>query len=745
MNKKHLFFMAVLGAAFILSGTSYAADIYVSTAGSDDNDGLSWATPKATIRNATLTASSGDSIWLAEGEYTGEDNRDISIEKNLTLTGQSTMGTVINCGHLSRAFTVSADAAFTLRNLTVKNGNGYYGGAIQNRGNLTVENCMFTDNTGDYGAVITNRGDHVTVPRAVIINSHFENNTITTGTSGGALYNYVAEMMVEGCTFINNSANNMGGAIYSYYEGSLTVRDSTFIRNSAENSGGAIHTEHGTARVTDSVFTENSASAGGAVFSCARSDLVVNGSSFRSNHAVTGGAIWSAGNITVTGSSFSDTADTFGGSLFLAQCDTGDTAYISGSVFNGSSARYGGAISADGSMNLFFFLVNSTFTGNTAWYGGALFLQYVIAHVEGCSFHANRAEEHAGAIRNNYGNLTVRNSTFTDNSAYYGAGAVGSLFANLADIGNSTFTGNRAETWHLGSAVLSYYTRTLVNFCRIVNNPDADVYCEAGEGVDARYNWWGSNNPDFQELTAGDVTHDPWMILTVWADPASVNASGTSPITADLRRDSDGNIHPAGFSLPVRFSSSAGVIADAMMADGSASSLLRNLNTPGMVRVSALVDDQVVNTTVTVRAAPAAGITVRRLSEAAAWVSNYYGRYRRLPPRVTIDGVGYSMAGFLDLLARGTLQVSSGNLGPLNPRPVGYGGTAGIHRSGKLYRRASLRTAAAIKGFIDINGRAPRYAATAYGRVSFTNLVLGYSRIMGFYGRNGRLPAYLIL
>ena len=103
------------------------------------------------------------------------------------------------------------------------------------------------------------------------------------------------------------------------------------------------------------------------------------------------------------------------------------------------------------------------------------------------------------------------------------------------------------------------------------------------------------------------------------------------------------------------------------------------------------------------------------------------------------------MAGFLDLLARGTLQVSSGNLGPLNPRPVGYGGTAGIHRSGKLYRRASLRTAAAIKGFIDINGRAPRYAATAYGRVSFTNLVLGYSRIMGFYGRNGRLPAYLIL
>ncbi|GEM_PF-2076662 len=112
MNKRNLFLLCVLGAAFILSGTSSAADIYVSTAGSDDNDGLSWDTPKATIRNATLTASSGDSIWLADGEYTGDDNRGITIDRNLTLTGQSTTGTVINCGYLSRAFHCSGRCYF---------------------------------------------------------------------------------------------------------------------------------------------------------------------------------------------------------------------------------------------------------------------------------------------------------------------------------------------------------------------------------------------------------------------------------------------------------------------------------------------------------------------------------------------------------------------------------------------------------------------------------------------------------
>ncbi|NLM01815.1 MAG: hypothetical protein GX212_00270, partial [Methanothermobacter wolfeii] len=122
-------------------------------------------------------------------------------------------------------------------------------------------------------------------------------------------------------------------------------------------------------------------------------------------------------------------------------------------------------------------LVNSTFSSCSAEYGGAVFLDQATALVDECTFHANRADEHAGAIRNNYGNLTVRNSNFTDNSAYFDAGAVGSLHAELADIRGSTFTGNSADTWKLGSAVLSYYTRTVLNFCRIINNAHVDVYC----------------------------------------------------------------------------------------------------------------------------------------------------------------------------------------------------------------------------------------------------------------------------
>jgi len=76
-------------------------------------------------------------------------------------------------------------------------------------------------------------------------------------------------------------------------------------------------------------FIENSANTGGAVFSTAHSSLRIIDSSFESNHAGNGGAITSYGNITVKDSAFKrDTADQFGGSVFLSPYNEGDAAYI---------------------------------------------------------------------------------------------------------------------------------------------------------------------------------------------------------------------------------------------------------------------------------------------------------------------------------------------------------------------------------------------------------------------------------
>ncbi|MDI9615069.1 hypothetical protein [Methanothermobacter sp.] len=502
---KHLYVIAAIAVLLILSGTASAADIYVNaTGGSDDNDGLSWAAAKATIGNATLSAASGDRIWLADGEYRGDGNRNVVIDRNLTITGQSTTGTVIDCEAMGRAFNVSSGAVLVLRNLTVRNGSAFEGGAVMNHGELQVENCLLMSNTA----------------------------------AGG-------------------------GAIYS--DGTVKLAESHLMENSAED-GGAVYSK-GVLEVTESTFNENEAlGCGGSIYSAPYSSLNIRDSSFALGHAEAGGAIYTGGDTVICDSTIAmNTADSNGGGLYVWVADgTEITVTVTGSMFMYNTARYGGGISAlrttdDSSLNLE--VSDSPFRSNLADYGAGILAENVNARVSGCTFEGNIAGEHGGAIRNNYGNLTVSRSTFTDNSAGFAGGGISNVMAVLADITESTFTGNLAETWGQGSAVLSYFTITRISFCRILNNPGADVFCEDGPGVDARFNWWGSSTPDFTELTAGDVTATPWIVLTLVADPAAVAAGGTSLITADLRHDTDGGYHDT-FFVPytgnVDFSATAG-------------------------------------------------------------------------------------------------------------------------------------------------------------------------------------------
>jgi hypothetical protein len=57
--------------------------MYVSLAGSDDNDGLSWATAKRTVQGSLNTALSGDQIWVAAGIYV----ENITLKNGVALYG----------------------------------------------------------------------------------------------------------------------------------------------------------------------------------------------------------------------------------------------------------------------------------------------------------------------------------------------------------------------------------------------------------------------------------------------------------------------------------------------------------------------------------------------------------------------------------------------------------------------------------------------------------------------------------
>ncbi|MDZ4172054.1 MAG: hypothetical protein U1C19_07785 [Methanobacteriaceae archaeon] len=289
--------------------------IYVNdTGGDDDNDGSDWSTAKKTIKNATGSVNVNGIVNIANGQYSGTSNTGITIDKNMTINGESQTGTIINGTGINWIFHVNQGINFTLRNLTITNATRDYGGAINNDGNLSVTGCSFTSNTAqDYG---------------------------------GAIYHESGILSVIDCSFTGNTANR-GGAIINY--GSASVTDSSFTGNTA-NHGGAI-SNGAILSVTDSSFTSNSAiSYGGAIYNGAI--LSVTGCSFTGNTANRGGAIINYDSLSVTGCSLmGNTAQYSGGVIYNVNDGGSVTANFNRIVNNSPTAIHNGDGSFDAEYN----------------------------------------------------------------------------------------------------------------------------------------------------------------------------------------------------------------------------------------------------------------------------------------------------------------------------------------------------------------------------------------------------------
>ncbi len=71
--KKFSFFMIVL-ATLCITGGAHSANWYMATNGSDGNSCSSSTSPCATLQGAFGKMSGGDTLYLANGTYTGSGN-----------------------------------------------------------------------------------------------------------------------------------------------------------------------------------------------------------------------------------------------------------------------------------------------------------------------------------------------------------------------------------------------------------------------------------------------------------------------------------------------------------------------------------------------------------------------------------------------------------------------------------------------------------------------------------------------
>jgi predicted outer membrane repeat protein len=216
-----------------------AGTLYVDPRAVAYGDGLSFAEPYRSIREALLYVPPARHVCIAPGTYAEA----LSLEAHVTLEGavdpdEPDSRVMLDGKQINRSVTVSATV--TLKNLTLMGGSTLFFGAIHNDGgDLTLLDTVIADGVAvslegsisipGRGGGIYNTGD-LTIGAGTIISGN-------SAAEGGGIYNDSTGTVtvVSGARIENNSATGHGGGIYS--EGSLTVTSGSSVTGNAAGSG----------------------------------------------------------------------------------------------------------------------------------------------------------------------------------------------------------------------------------------------------------------------------------------------------------------------------------------------------------------------------------------------------------------------------------------------------------------------------------------------------------------------------
>ena len=228
--------------------------------------------------------------------------------------------------------------------------------------------------------------------------------------------------------------------------GEVDVRDITVfadLSNNSSNNGAAIYNA-GTLVLRESTFhSHETGPAGGAIFNDLGAELTVFDSTFSGNEATEGGAIFNKATVTLANSVLSSNFSGASGGALVN--DSGAELTVLNSTFIDNDAGEGGAIVNSGTL----FLVNSTLTENTSDQSGSVLLNASGASATLYNSTLYRNPALSGAVINNTGDLTLKN-TIVDNAQTQGDScadfSTGLLNADSHNLVTDSSCGNATQT-----------------------------------------------------------------------------------------------------------------------------------------------------------------------------------------------------------------------------------------------------------------------------------------------------------
>jgi len=345
-----------------------------------------------TIQDAVDAAYDGDTIIVADGNYTGIGNRDIDLQgKTLTLHSENgPENCIIDCDgseaepHRGFYLHSSEKEKTTIMGFTIKNGYGLPdGGALQitNNSSAYILNCTLTSNSGKFGGAVLCKNGSV---------------------------------RIENCQITNNKSYINGGGIYCQ-NGDLDVSSSFIKNNTTTNNGGGIYCRSSDASVSDCIINANVSKAGGGIGTYESSVSLVE-------CWITGNSAEKGGGVSCSGSS----------SVEIQYC-----------TIVGNSSRYAGGLACrDTELKLMETIVTGNYANES---DGGLNLSGQTAKISKCIISGNKAGHSAGGLSWNGSELILTNCVISGNSAKYTAGGLRSINKSSMEIRNSTIAHNSAQ------------------------------------------------------------------------------------------------------------------------------------------------------------------------------------------------------------------------------------------------------------------------------------------------------------
>jgi hypothetical protein len=289
----------------------------------------------------------------------------------------------------------------------------------------------------------------------------------------------------------------------------------------------------------------------------------------------------------------------YGGGGMLGIGNTGDNLTLTNVTFNDNNAEgsfNGGGLEAAGNGDLT--ITNCVFSNNSSPVGS-----------DGDNIGGGVDFE----VNPSSGNLVITGSTFTGNTSSNGGGGLYIVSTgNSATVSGSVFTGNAAgsQSTNAGGAIYAKDSPLTISNSRIVGNTagggGTGLASEAASAVTATNNWWGCNGGpgasgcDTVLASGGTANSNPWLVLSISANPTQINPGATSTLTADLTHNSSGT---GGFSVPNGTPVTFGGTLDSSvnptsttLTSGDASSTYTAGSTAGTGSGTATVDNQEVST-----------------------------------------------------------------------------------------------------------------------------------------------------